>query len=264
MPRGGVRVAEDILLGGRVEGRLSGSRPSRSVAVFQQTAPASGQAKARPTTAGRLTASDRLPASVVDVRSPRQGDVALLKVSPPHPMPALRVAGQGVPFIETNADNTAGMSGGPTFDLRGKRARHGELRPVRGAAGVQLHHGHRRREGPACQKRGVHQADGGRPGVPGRPAWLTTTQGSTTTRLPSSIPCSRRSPLTRWRRIPREGGRELSERGHRHFAVGMGWRRRGCLHPPGRRRRGGGPDHQPPRAARADHRRSCAGSRPPR
>lgn len=70
-----------------VEGSTSGSPPERSVHVFlPPAAGATGQVNV-------LTGSGGLAANVVDFKSHEDGDVGLLKVSPPEPMPALQVAG---------------------------------------------------------------------------------------------------------------------------------------------------------------------------
>ena len=67
----------------KVEGKDSGAPPDRTVSVYQTVA-ASGIAQIQP-----------LAASVVDVKALGDGDVALLKVEAPNPMPALQIAPAG-------------------------------------------------------------------------------------------------------------------------------------------------------------------------
>jgi hypothetical protein len=68
----------------RVEGTEAGSAPDRKVSVYQSVA-ASGVALVEP-----------FQATVVDFNSFNDGDVALMKVEPPNPMPALEIAGSAV------------------------------------------------------------------------------------------------------------------------------------------------------------------------
>ncbi len=76
---------------GKVEARASGSPPERVVSVYQPAATA------------RAAAGNRLAGQVVDFQTLRNGDVALLKVNAPAPLPVLQVAGQvpddGTPVI---------------------------------------------------------------------------------------------------------------------------------------------------------------------
>ncbi|NKQ57777.1 trypsin-like serine protease [Amycolatopsis sp. K13G38] len=134
----------------KVEGQVADSNPDRAVAVYQTSA-ASG-----------VTVTTPMQASVVDYKALDNGDVALLKVQPSTPMPAIEVAANatqedgteviaagypgtvsqvvdpklqpsfktgtisskqtrnGVPFTETSAASTPGMSGGPVIGLDGR------------------------------------------------------------------------------------------------------------------------------------------------